>query len=190
MNPHLISTYLFKLVGSISLIHATIGIILILFSIFTFTNFEEPDFTQALNDQVTKNDIVLNDEETNEALSNLPNIVKSSEFEIFYWGLTSFGFITNILLFYFGYQLIKAKHKFAFAYIALMGITYVCIHEAPALIFDHESYMLSFGAAWGIGNMGISLMLYTHFWLWGPVPALIGIILKYIGHNKRLWRQP
>lgn len=182
MNSNLISTYIFKLIGSISLIHAMIGIVLIIFSIFTFSDFEDPGFTIALNEQA----IDSNDKETNKALSSLPNIVKSNEFKIFYWSITSFGFITNILLFYFGYHLIKAKakYKYALAYIALMGITYVFVHEAPALIIQHESYMLSFGAAWGIGNMGISLMLYTHFWLWGPALALIGIIFSYINHNK------
>jgi len=188
MESKAISTYIFKLIGSISLIHAFIGIVLILFSIITQVNIETADFTQALNDQNINKSIDLSEEETSEVLSQLPEITSSNDFNFFYWSMTTFGFITNILLIYFGYYLIKAKYKFALAYIALMGITYVYMHQAPALLTDQTNYALSFGAAWGIGNMGVSLLLVTHFWLWGPALAIIGIFTQYISHNKAVKR--
>jgi len=175
-----ISAYIFKLIGSISLIHALIGIALILFSILTHVNIETADFSQALNDQNINKTIDLSEEETSNILSKLPEMASSNEFNVFYWSMTVFGFITNILLIYFGYKLIKAKHKFALAFIALMSVIFVYMHEVPALVSQQLNHALLFGAAWGIGNMGISLFATTYFWLWGPVLALIGIITHYI----------
>lgn len=187
MNFNSISTYSFKLIGTLSLLHAAIGIILVLFSIFTFSNMGSTDFTQALNDPEIKN-IELSDKERSELHSYLSDINESEEFKTFFWSMISLGFITNILLFYFGYHLFKAKFKFAFAYIALMALIYLYIHKTPLLATGYENYILSFGAAWGIGNMGIAPMLYTHFWLWGPALTLIALFFKYINHNKEFQR--
>jgi|GEM_PF-5140720 len=187
MNFSSISTYSFKFIGSLSLVHAVMGTILVLFSIFTFSDMGSTDFTQALNYPEIKN-IELSDKERSELHSYLSDINESEDFKIFFWGMTSLGLITNILLFYFGFHLLKAKYKFAFAYIALMALIYLYMHEAPVVITEHENHILSFGAAWGIGNMGIAPVLYTQFWLWGPALALMGLFLKYISHNKELQR--
>jgi len=190
MNLKLISNYIFKLVGAVSLIHALIGIVLILFSSLTFSDIESADFTQALTDQDIQQDIDLSDKKTKEALSELPEIVKSSEFKEFYLGMIAFGFITNMLLFYSGYQLIKENLKYVIAYMAIMGITLLYMYQVPSLIAQNSNFALSFGAAWGIGNMGISLFLFTNFWFWGPVLLLVAVFFHYIGHNKSFQSDP
>ena len=183
MKFELTTTYIFKLIGSISLIHALIGIALILFSIVTHINIETTDFTQGLNDQNISKGIDLSEEETKNIISQLPEIASSTKFNIFYWAMTTFGFIVNVLLIYFGYKLIKGKHNFSLAFITLMIAIFVYMHEVPAIVTQLPNLALLFGAAWGVGNMGISFFLVTHFWVWGPVLALIGTIINYINQK-------
>ena len=47
-------------------------------------------------------------------------------------------------------------------------------HVLPTLIIGEAEWQMAFGAAWGLGNIGLSLMLVTYFWLWGPALALVG----------------
>lgn len=184
MNSNLISNYIFKLTGGLSLTYALLGIVLASFSILSLEHLDTMDFNEALKDHDATESTYLSDEETQEVISKLPEIVASNEFREFYWGMIFFGVIINILLLYLGYQLFKNNHMFAWFYIALMVASYSYMHLVPSLFATESDRALAFSAAWGIGNMGVSLLLYTHFWLWGPFLAFIGLITHYTNHNK------
>jgi len=184
MSSSLVSNYIFKLTGGLSLTYAVLGIVLALFSILSLEHLDTIDFNEAFKDHDVTETAYLNDEETQEVLSKLPEIVASNEFSEFYWSMITFGVIANILLLYFGFRLLKNNYLFAWYYIALMAASYSYMHFVPSLFATESDQAFAFGAAWGIGNMGISLLLYTHFWIWGPLLAFIGLITHYASHNK------
>ena len=184
MNSSLISNYIFKLTGGLSLTYALLGIVLASLSILSLEHLDTIDFNEVLKEHDVTETEYLNDEETQEVISKLPEIVASNEFSDFFWSMITFGVITNILLLYFGYKLLKTNHMFAWYYIALMAASYSYMHFIPPLFSTESDRAFAFGAAWGIGNMGVSLLLYTHFWFWGPLLAFIGLITYHASHNK------
>lgn len=44
----------------------------------------------------------------------------------------------------------------------------------PILAVGEPELEVTFAAAWGVGNMGLDLLLVTCFWLWEPALALVG----------------
>ena len=184
MSSSTASNYIFKLTGSLSLTYALLGIVFALFSIHSLGQLDTIDFNEAIKDHNVSELSDLNDEETREIFSKLPEIVASNEFRIFYWSMITFGVIVNILLIYFGYKLLKSNHLFAWYYISLMAASYSYMYFIPSLFTTETDQAFAFSAAWGIGNMGVSLLLYTHYWLWGPIIAFIGLFAHYTSHNK------
>ncbi len=184
MNYSLISNYIFRLTGGLSLTYALLGIALASFSILSLEHLDSVDFNEVLKEQDVTESEYLNDEETQEVISKLPEIVASNEFSNYFWSMITFGVITNMLLLYFGYKLLKTNHIFAWYYIVLMAASYSYMHFIPSLFSTESDRAFAFGAAWGIGNMGVSLLLYTHFWLWGPFLAFLGLIAYHTSHKN------
>ena len=134
MNYSLISNYIFRLTGGLSLTYALLGIVLASFSILSLEHLDSVDFNEVLKEQDVTESEHLNYEEKQEVISRLPEIVASNEFSNYFWSMITFGVITNMLLLYFGYKLLKNK-------------PYVCLvlHcSNGCLIFLHAFYFVTF----------------------------------------------
>ena len=181
--------YIIKFIGGLSLIHALAGIAFAAFSInsVNVNDFENIDFSDPQFSRHLENDQEQDKEEAMAVISKMPEIVVSFEFKAFYWCFILLGLIINLLLLFISYQLIQFNLKFIKWFIGVMLFAISYVYCAPWLIAAESESMLAlqFAAAWGIGNIGLSLHLLTYFWLWAPLLVLIGVIIIN-NHNKSL----
>ncbi|MFW2374806.1 MAG: hypothetical protein ACN4GM_16905 [Gammaproteobacteria bacterium] len=184
MKYHVFSKYIIQFTAVISLVYALFGIVLAILSISSLGHLETMNFTESLIEQQMEKASELDKEQVMEILSKMPEVVISFEFKAFYWSMITLGIIINLLLLYISYQLLKLKHQYIGWFIGLMAFCISYLYGTPMLAASESSLGLAFGAAWGIGNMGIVLLLYTHFWLWAPLLLLAAIIAHYKSHNK------
>lgn len=128
-------------------------------------------------------------EEDLDSASNLDKatvseMLQSPRLRLFGYLMLVLGLIFNAALFYFGYTFAKGRLGCVWAFIALLLCEAVYMYGVPYLLVllmseGATALSLEIGGAWGIGNMGLSLILLTHFWFWGPVVALVvGKLLK------------
>jgi len=186
MNYPVISKYAIQFTGGLSLVYALLGITLAIFSISSLKHLETMDFNEAIIEQHLDKVPEKNKEDTTKMLSKIPEIVISLEFKAFYWSMITLGIIINVLLLYIGYQLLKSRHKYIWWFIGLMAFCIAYMYGAPMFVVSETVLALKFGAAWGIGNIGVSLLLYTHFWLWCPLLVSICAIVHYKSRNESL----
>jgi len=186
MNYPAASKYTIQVTGVLSLVYAVLGLALAAFSISNLDHLKTMDFSEKLIEHHLDEVPEEEKEDATEMLSKLPEIVASFEFKAFYWSMITLGIIVNLLLIYIGYQLLKSRHKYIWWFIGLMAFCIAYMYGAPMFLVSESILALTFSAAWGIGNMGISLLLYTYFWLWAPLLIIVAAIAHHKSHNKSL----
>lgn len=103
-------------------------------------------------------------------------LFQSPRFRLFGYVMLGLGFVCNSILLYLGVLIIRGDVAAVWPFALLMSGEAAYLYGAPLLLvlFDERSDMaLEFGGAWGIGNMGLSLVFLTYFWLWAPVVAIL-----------------
>lgn len=181
----MISIYLIRIVGGISIFYALVGFAAAIFSITAFNHIDNVDFASSENEVYLGDTHGKDREIAIKALSRLPGIVDSFEFKAFYWSFLIISTSINLLLFYTGYQLLRNRLIYIKLFIALLILSLMYLYGAPLLLgLNPESMLaLQFGGAWGIGNMGLSIHLYTYFLFWGLTIVSIGSY-TYKNHNN------
>jgi hypothetical protein len=165
---------LLRIVGITALLHAGLGLFAGLSMMFVVPRidpeeFNRRDFTQTFERMPEE----LRTGGSKFDSSVMPKIISSREFRLFFYLMASFGLAYNAALVFLGYLFLRVRPKAVWPFICLMLLYPAYFHGLPR-IFPWSSDLASpFAAAWGVGNMGLGLILFTYFWLWGPVLALV-----------------
>lgn len=171
---------LIRIVGVIAAIHSTIGLVFGIGSLFLLPGnfdaamFENPDVKEQIEEAIQS--MPENERPNIQDLdfAQMADMMNSSEFLQFFYALTLLGIVFNVFLAFIGNRLFQ--YHFAsigpFVFLMLSYALYLFLLPiAIDSILDPDT-TLKFAGAWGVGNIGLSMMLLTYFWFWGPLLAL------------------
>ena len=164
-----------KVVGIVALLHVVLGFILAFASIafvspFHFSHLDEASMIK----QMEMLPDALKQIASEFGLSQILDIISSSEVRVYYWTMILLGFVFNGTLLLIGYQFVCAKLNLLWYFVGLMVCYLGYTIGFQILVSPESDAALKFSAAWGVGNMGLHLLVLTHFWLWGPLLAVFG----------------
>ncbi|MFO1524121.1 MAG: hypothetical protein U1G05_19265 [Kiritimatiellia bacterium] len=107
-------------------------------------------------------------------MTQMHRIMASRSFRAFLIGLTMLGVAFNVAMCLLCSRLARARSDALWAFVLLMGAYALYAYVLPMVFLFQSEMALSLGAAWGVGNMGVGLLLITYFWLWGPLLVIVG----------------
>jgi hypothetical protein len=108
--------------------------------------------------------------------SRMRDITSSRPYRAFLWSFVALSMMFDLGLLLASGRLLRAENAGAVRlFVGLMIVFAVYTHVLPAMIPEDEQWSVPFGAAWGVGNMGLGLMLITRIWLWGPIALVLAV---------------
>ena len=171
---------LIRIVGVIAAIHSTIGLVFGLGSLillpgnFDSAMFDNPDVKEQIEEALQS----MPEDERPDAqdldFAQMADMMNSSAFLKFFYALTLLGIVFNVLLAFIGNRLFQYHFASIGPFVFLMLAYALYLFLLPIAIdsmLDPDT-TLKFAGAWGVGNIGLSMMLLTYFWFWGPLLAL------------------
>jgi hypothetical protein len=97
--------------------------------------------------------------------------------------MSSFGLLLNATLMFLGYLFVRLRPRGIWPFVLWIVLVAVYANGLPRIIryMWWPDIAFHFAAAWGVGNVGLALILLSYFWIWGPVLTLIaaGTIPKF-----------
>lgn len=175
------------ILGIILVLISSLGILMGSFSLFSVSpaaqsHLNEADFNRSMqNMQQTMDEPV-----AGVRFEDVQRTMASPEFKKYLYGMAGFGFLINLLLLASGVLLIRENAKgywiVAGTSIVLSLYWYGMTHSFCEVEADLAGKMDPFSAAWGVGNMGVALLPFSYFWIWGPV--LAGLMLLWLRREK------
>lgn len=163
---------LLRTAGIVAMIFGIIGLLAGFFSMMSLSVMSSAKFTaQDLKHYTSEVISRLPSESRQEAASfdasRLQKIMATKEFKRFAYGMSTFDVIFNLLMIFLSFQLANIRVEGILPFLILMLIFCLYITVFPWVMVKSHLAM-PFSAAWGVGNMGVSLVFITYFWLWGP----------------------
>jgi hypothetical protein len=107
-------------------------------------------------------------------MAEIRQIAASRRFRVVLSILTALGAAFNVGLAVLCFRFTRGRPEGLRMFALLMGAYFVYSHVLPKLLPSESGISTTVAAAWGVGNMGMSLMLVTYYWLWGPILAAAG----------------
>lgn len=164
--------------GAIGVLHAGVGFLLGPFGLWMAWRFDAsvlsgPEFNASVERALEG---VPEAERSKFDIVQFQHIVDSRPFRLILSGLAGFGILFNGIQVFLCSRLIRARRDEVRAFVVLMVVYAAYTHLLPKLLSGESELAQSFSAAWGVGNMGLSILLFTYYWLWGPLLAVLGSI--------------
>jgi hypothetical protein len=174
--------WLLRTVGVVGILHAIIGLLASVMMFFVVPKMDKMDpsiykekMSEAMKPMLEK----MTEEERKGAEginSKMHEIMTSEGFKSFFYSFSAVGLIFNVALIVVGYQLISLRSRSVRIFVGLMVFYFAYTHGLPRILGSGSGvsdWKMNFDAAWGVGNLGIGLMLTSYYWLWGSLLALI-----------------
>ena len=172
-----------RAVAIVILLHAVAGLGLSALSVATVSGTQSRSFSELSDPErlckAVERRMSMSEAECQQLVSKfdgprMREIMSSGWFRFFYWSFVSFGVIFNVCLVVAGLRLLRGGNPGGVGLLIVLMLVFAAhTRVLPASLTEDEEWALPFGAAWGIGNMGTSLMLVTRVWIWGPIAVVL-----------------
>ena len=170
------SRIILRFCGALSWLYAVAGIAFLLGSLLVVP--------QAANLDLQAIQAVMAEMPSHEPLGAEPidaarvrEIFASSSFWRFFYSFLTVGFAFNVTLAIAGCALWRGGPIATIPFFALMALLALHWYVVPKWLPWDPTSGLAFGAAWGVGNVGIAPVAFTFFWLWGSGLVILGVLL-------------
>lgn len=169
-----------RAVGHVGMVHAIAGFILSVFVLFTpepASLVGERALVLGLQQAARIMDEALLAEATPRSPHRLLEVVSTSEFRSYVLWFAAFGAGLTGLLVFACRSLVRSEMAGTGFFLVLMGVNAVYVLGLPVLLAEHAEPVTA-ATAWGIGNLGLSPMMVSYYWLWGPLLVLLVVALE------------